>query len=43
MNILEAIADPKLFRPWFRDPATWRAWHAFLGALFALPMAPEHR
>jgi hypothetical protein len=39
MNILEAIADPHLFAPWFRDPATWTAWRAFLAALFALPMS----
>ena len=41
MNVLEAMADPKLFRPWFRDPATWAAWRAFLAALFALPMGDE--
>ena len=26
-------------RPYFRDPETWRAWRAFLCALFALPMS----
>jgi hypothetical protein len=41
MNILDAVADPKLFAPWFRDAGTWRAWHAFLAALFALPMSDE--
>jgi hypothetical protein len=39
MNILEAIDDVNLFAPWFRDPATWTAWRAFLCALFALPMS----
>lgn len=38
MNILEAIRDPNLFARWFKDPETWRAWLAFLAALFALPM-----
>jgi hypothetical protein len=38
MNILQAMDDPKLFRPWFKNPATWVAWRAFLAALFALPM-----
>lgn len=38
MNILEALDDPRLFAPWFRDPRTWEPWRAFLAALFALPM-----
>jgi hypothetical protein len=38
MNILQAIDDPNLFRPWFKDRATWAAWRAFLAALFGLPM-----
>lgn len=41
MNLLEAIDDPNLFAPWFRDPATWRAWRAFTSALFGLPMDDE--
>lgn len=41
MNILEACADPQLFAPWFRDRASWKAWFAFLAALFALPMDGE--
>lgn len=41
MNILQAMADPKLFAPWFKDRATWAAWFAFLAALFALPMTPD--
>ena len=41
MNILTAINDPNLFAPWFRDRATWKAWMAFLAAVFALPMTPE--
>ena len=42
MNILEALADRKLFAPHFTtkrgQPDTWAAWRVFLAALFALPM-----
>lgn len=41
VSILEACDDPNLFGPWFRDPETWRAWRAFLAALFGLPMGEE--
>ena len=41
MNILQAIANSKVFAPCFRDKATWAAWFAFLAALFALPMSDE--
>lgn len=41
MDILAAIADAKLFAPWFRNAATWAGWRAFLAALFALPMDEE--
>lgn len=37
MNIIQAVDDPKLFAPWF-ERGDWSAWHAFLRALFALPM-----
>ena len=40
MNILQAKDDPALFAPHFRGD-TWRAWWAFLAALFALPMDDE--
>jgi hypothetical protein len=43
MNILRACSDAKLFRPWFRNPDSWVAWHAFLKALFALPMTDDDR
>ncbi|MGU3449702.1 hypothetical protein [Methylobacterium sp. 391_Methyba4] len=39
MNLLQAMRDPKLFGPWFKDETTWAAWRAFLGALFGLPMS----
>jgi hypothetical protein len=41
MNIIQAISDPELFAPWFKDRATWHAWFAFLAALFGLPMTPD--
>jgi hypothetical protein len=43
MNIIQAMADPKLFKPWFKDATTWAAWRAFLAVLFNLPMDDEQR
>lgn len=40
MTILDAMRDPQLFGRWFAAPS-WRAWAAFLGAMFALPLAGE--
>lgn len=37
-NILEVIDHPQIWRPWFRDPATWAPWRAFLAVLFGLPL-----
>src|SRR5262245_6451595 len=39
-TILDVIADPRVFGPWFRR-GTWAAWLAFLRALFGLPMSVE--
>ena len=36
-NILKALDDPNLFKPFFRGN-TWGSWRVFLAALFALPM-----
>jgi hypothetical protein len=38
MNIIEAIHDPRFFRPVFRDLDTWGAWFTYLRALFGLPL-----
>ena len=36
MTILEAIHDPLLFRPLFKDLATWTSWMVVLRAIFGL-------
>jgi hypothetical protein len=41
MDIIKAIDDPKVFGASFKQPDTWRAWRAYLAALFALPMTEE--
>jgi len=41
MTILEAVRDPALFGPFFRDRESWRAWEAFLSALFGLKLTKE--
>ena len=37
LTILEAMADPAIFAPWFQG-GSWAAWRVFLSALFGLPM-----
>ncbi|MCW2078286.1 UNVERIFIED_ORG: hypothetical protein M2193_000461 [Bradyrhizobium japonicum] len=41
LTLLDAIADPKLFKPFFKNPASWIAWRAFIAAAFGLPMSGE--
>ncbi len=41
MTILEALDDRQLFGGALRRPETWRAWCAFLAALFGLPLDAE--
>lgn len=38
MNIIAAMDDPALFKPWFPG-GTWNAWRAILKAAFGLPMS----
>lgn len=38
VSIIDACNDPQLFAGWFKDKRSWRAWFAFLSALFALDM-----
>jgi hypothetical protein len=37
MNVIEALADPALFGPWFNGPS-WDGWRAVLKGAFAIPM-----
>ncbi|MCH8269428.1 MAG: hypothetical protein IH846_18170 [Acidobacteria bacterium] len=37
ITILDAMRDPLLFGPWFKD-GTWDSWMVFLSALFGLPL-----
>jgi hypothetical protein len=37
-TLLDAVDDPQLFKPWFRDRTTWASWFTFLRALFGLPL-----
>jgi hypothetical protein len=42
-TILQAMSEPRIWGPWFRDPSTWRPWRAFLAALFGLPLSDIDR
>jgi hypothetical protein len=37
MNIIDSIQDKALFRPAFKDLASWQSWMIYLRALFGLP------
>jgi len=43
MTILDAIHDDKLFRPLFKNLATWQAWLVVLKTLFGLPLDEADR
>jgi hypothetical protein len=38
VNIIEAMEDPRIFRPLFKDLSTWRMWRILLAAIFGLPV-----
>jgi len=40
INIIEAMDDPALFKPWFAGE-TWDGWRTVLKAAYALPMSEE--
>lgn len=41
MNIIKAIKDKTLFRPYFEDLDTWNLWLTLLKGAFALPMSKK--
>lgn len=41
LNIIQAIEDPTLFGPLFKDQQTWASWKIFLKGLFGLEMKEE--
>jgi hypothetical protein len=44
ITLLNAMADGRLYGPWFKQEHTWRSWRVFLRALFGLPMlSPKDR
>ena len=43
VNIIDAVNDPNLFAPWFKDTKTWSAWVSFLKSLFALDMTADEQ
>lgn len=38
MNIIEAVEDPRFFRPLFRDMSTWLGWIVFFKSVFGIPI-----
>jgi len=41
ITLIDALDDPRLFKPWFKNRRSWAAWRTFIAALFALPMDDE--
>ena len=39
LDLVETLADPHLFGPWFEPRAHWQAWLVFLRTLFGLAMS----
>ena len=42
MNIIQAITDPRIFKPLFKDPNTWSSWFTFLRVFFGLKPNPKN-
>ncbi|MGH6875865.1 MAG: hypothetical protein ACREHV_00650 [Rhizomicrobium sp.] len=40
-NIIEAVADPAIFAPHFRERETWQPWWTAVRAIFGLPMSAD--
>ena len=43
MTIIEAIHDPNLFRPFFKDMASWQTWLVILKCIFGLSVTHEEQ
>ena len=41
ITLIDAMRDPALFGPWFKNPDTWKAWRSFACALTGHPMEDE--
>ena len=41
MNIIDAIHNEELFRPYFKDLSTWSSWVCVLKALFGISMSQD--
>jgi hypothetical protein len=37
-TIIQCVAAPEIWRPWFKNPKTWAPWFAFLKSVFSLPL-----
>lgn len=38
LTIIDAMTDPNVWGPWFKNRASWAAWFAFLAVMFGLPL-----
>jgi hypothetical protein len=41
LTIIDAVRDPEIFGPWFKDAQTWASWFAVLKAMFGLALDDE--
>lgn len=43
ITIMDAVNDPDIFGPWFRDKQSFAAWFCFLKVIFELPLDSAER
>jgi hypothetical protein len=43
MTLIDAMDDPNLFAPWFKNPKKWESWRAFIKSLFAIPLSAHEQ
>jgi len=41
ITIMDAVSDPDIFGPWFRDRESWSTWFVVLKAIFGLPLEAD--